>query len=275
MMRRAERPVPNQGRILRKHTRNRINLGRLNSLFKRHLGQNRRQTLGQHGFTRTGRADHQHIMSARSGNFQCAFCLLLPFHVRKIHWKMRVHPMKFRGVKTNRFYFLLTAQMKNQFRKTMHGIHGHIRHHTGLARVRGRNKNFIFSVRARRKTHAKHTVYRPNLTGQRQLPDKALIVKQRIIRQCFTAGKHAHKHGQIERRPLLFSVGGRQIQNNLHGGETDAAVGNGCSNAFFRLFYRSVRQSDDFEDRKLFLRTAFHDNLKAVHTGQCSRIRSG
>ncbi len=61
-----------------------MNFGGFQRFLQRQRRQNGWQSLGQHGFTCAGRADHDGVVAARRRDFQGAFDVFLPLHVREI-----------------------------------------------------------------------------------------------------------------------------------------------------------------------------------------------
>ena len=60
-----------------------MNFSRFESLFKGHVRHYRGDTLREHGFAGTGRADEQNIVPARGGNLKRALDIFLPFDLRE------------------------------------------------------------------------------------------------------------------------------------------------------------------------------------------------
>ena len=89
MVRGAERAGAKQPDVARQHARDRMNLGGFERFFGGHIGDDRRQALGKHTFTRTGRSDEQHVMHPGGGNFECATGGLLTHDVSKIEQTFR------------------------------------------------------------------------------------------------------------------------------------------------------------------------------------------
>jgi hypothetical protein len=85
VMRRAKRPLRDQAGRRIEHSGDGVNLGGLESLFKRERRKDGGQALGQHGFARAGRPDHENVVAARRGHFQRALGRLLAAHIAKVH----------------------------------------------------------------------------------------------------------------------------------------------------------------------------------------------
>ena len=61
-----------------------IDFRRFERLFEGHRGQNRRQTLGEHRFSRAGRTEHEDVVSARRSDRHRAFRHFLTVNFRKV-----------------------------------------------------------------------------------------------------------------------------------------------------------------------------------------------
>ena len=84
VVRRTEHSFGDQGLTGRKQTKNRMNLGNLESLFEGLCRQNCGNTPSQHGFTATWRPDHQDIMASGRRNFERPLGMPLTAHFGKI-----------------------------------------------------------------------------------------------------------------------------------------------------------------------------------------------
>ena len=81
VMRGTERSLLEQGMIVRKQSGHRMDLGGLKGFFKGEIGQDGRQTPGQHGFAAAGRTAHQNIVRCGRSNFQRPLDMLLTAHL--------------------------------------------------------------------------------------------------------------------------------------------------------------------------------------------------
>jgi hypothetical protein len=60
---RAERPSPQQAAARWEKPRNAVDLGRFDGFFEAEQRQNTGEPFRQHGFARTRRADHEHVVT--------------------------------------------------------------------------------------------------------------------------------------------------------------------------------------------------------------------
>src|SRR5579863_8797970 len=61
-----------------------MDLGRLQRLLQAERSKNGRQPLGQHGFARSWRSDHQDVVATGSGYLQSALGSLLPTNIFEV-----------------------------------------------------------------------------------------------------------------------------------------------------------------------------------------------
>ncbi len=88
MVRRAKRPVRHQPFCRIKHSRNGVNLGRLECLLEPQRRQNRWQPLCKHRFAGAWRPDHQDVVSTSRRHFERALRHMLPTHVFEVMRKV-------------------------------------------------------------------------------------------------------------------------------------------------------------------------------------------
>ena len=78
VMRRAKGALGNQRAVRRQVAADAVNLGRLQRLVGRHIGQDAGQGARQQGFAGAGRAAEQDVVKAGGGHFQRPFGVVLP-----------------------------------------------------------------------------------------------------------------------------------------------------------------------------------------------------
>src|SRR6185437_13834019 len=85
---RAEGTLRNQARSGIEHAGDGVNLGGFQRLIESERREDGRQPLGEHGFSRARRPDHQDVVTAGGGNLKRALGCLLAADVAKIHAEM-------------------------------------------------------------------------------------------------------------------------------------------------------------------------------------------
>jgi len=64
----------------------------------------------------------------------------------------------------------------------------------------------------------------------------------------FAGGQHADGDGQVEARPLLFHVGGREVDGRASHRKFETGIRERGGDAVARFLHRGVRQSDDDDE---------------------------
>ena len=89
---------------------------------------------------------------------------------------------------------------------------------------------------------------RPHRAGEREFADGDKIVEL-IGLDLFARRQHPERDGQIEARPLLFHVGGREVDGRAAHRKFVAGIGERGRHAVARFLHRGVRQADDDNQR--------------------------
>ena len=160
VVRASERPCLDQ-RVLRvQHAEDRIDLRDLNGLFLRHVGENRRNSFGEHALARARRANHQHIVSARRRNLERPLHVFLPLHIAKIRQRRRTC---LRDPRLFGFDWGRTLKVRNERRDALHAIDCKPARKRRLCRVFLRNIKRLHAEPLCRQRHRKHACHRPEL----------------------------------------------------------------------------------------------------------------
>ena len=120
--------------------------------------------------------------------------------------------------------------------------------HGGFGGIFRRNQHAGFAVRPRAQGDRQNALARAHRAGQRQFADDDKIVEL-VGFDLFAGGQHAERDGQIEARPFLFHVGGREIDGRAAHREFEAGIGERGGDAVARFLHRGVRQADDDDQR--------------------------
>ena len=102
------------------------------------------------------------------------------------------------------------------------------------------------SARAR-SAIGQHAFARAHRAGQREFADDDKVVEL-VGFDLFAGGQHADGDGQIEARPFLFHVGGREIDGRAAHRKFEAGIGQRGRDAVARFLHRRVRQTDDDDE---------------------------
>ena len=101
----------------------------------------------------------------------------------------------------------------HRLRKRAHGEYVDAFDDGGLARVGFRHHHRLDLVLARRQRRRERSAHRAHLPVERQLSEKNKLVEP-LAEKCALAAQNRKRHRQIERRPFLADVGGRQVDGD-------------------------------------------------------------
>ena len=204
-MRRAKRPPRQQSAAGRQRAGDGVNLGRGDRLLEREPRQDRRQPLGQHGLSRSRRADHQHVVAAGGGDFQRALGLRLAADVGEVGDLAGLLARRRRLRRSDR---LVAAQMPEQRGQMLRADHAHRPHRRRLVRIRRRHHELAHAGVARhgrgdgqRAAHRRDGAVERQLAGEDASGD--LLVAQELH-----GVEDADGDREIESRSLLLHIGG-------------------------------------------------------------------
>ena len=279
MVRRAERALRHQPRTRRKTAGDGVNTRRLQRFGEGQRRQNARQTACQHRLARTGRADHQQVMSAAGRHFQRPPCANLPLHLCHIHraldrrYHVAILPLLLHG---DGFAPLQVIHHLPQAARRIDPQSLNARHFLG---VPFRQNNVHNPLLARADDHRQRAAHGVQRTIQRQF---AQHQRPRQVHALQLPRRHQDADGnrQIERRAFLSLVGGREIHRQARNGHGKSAVDDGGAHAVAALLDRRIRQSDNLQRRHPRRRVDLHlhcesaDAAQAVSQRSCKHERS-
>ena len=247
VMRRAKWPARHQRLARPQQPDDAVNLRRLQRLVQSQRRQNRRQPLGQHGFAGAGRADEQRVMSARGGNFQSAFYVFLALDLGKIQIVVVYLIEDFGNVHLGRSDFVFAFQKTGGLAQILNRDDLQALDDRGLRGVFRRNEHADPAVRAGAQGHRQHALARTHRAGQRQFAHDDEIVEL-VGFDLFAGGQHADGDGQVKARPLLFHVGGREVDGRASHRKFETGIGERGGDPVARFLHRGVRQADDDDE---------------------------
>ena len=118
----------------------------------------------------------------------------------------------------------------------------------GFGGVFRRNQHADLAVGPRAKGHRQNALARTHRAGQREFADDDKIVEL-VGFDLFAGRQHPQRDGQIETRPFLFHVGGREVDGRAAHRKFEAGIGERGRDAVARFLHRGVRQADDDNQR--------------------------
>ena len=114
----------------------------------------------------------------------------------------------------------------------------------GFGGVFGGNEHADFAVGLRANRHRQNAFALAHRAGEREFADGDEIVEL-VGFDLFAGRQHSERDGQIKARPLLFHVGGREVDGRAAHRKFVAGIGERGRDAVARFLDRRVRQTDD------------------------------
>ena len=244
VVRRAKRPPRHQRLARGQQSDDAVNLRRFERLVQGQGRQNRRQPFGQHGFAGAGRTNEQRVVSAGGGDFQCAFHVFLSFDLGKVQVVVVRLIEDFGNVHLRRRNFYFTFEKARGFTQILNGDDLQPFHDGSFGGVFRRNKHADPAVGARAQGDGQNALARTHRAGEREFPHDDKIVEL-VGFDLFPGGEHAQRDGQVEARPFLFHVGGREVDGRAPHRKFETGIGERGRNAVARFLHRGIRQADN------------------------------
>jgi hypothetical protein len=244
VMRRAKRPGAHQAARLLEHSGNAMNARGLDGFLERHRRQNCRNALGQHGFSRAGRAEENNIVAACAGDFERALGTLLAANIAEVHRILRGLREQALRIQAQRRRGLRGVHQIDSLRQRFDGVDVDAVDHGGFRGIRRRNHQRADAPLAHAERGGKGPADGPHAAVERKLAQKG-VIGERLAEKSSLASEDAERHRKIEGRAFLANVGRRQIDGNaLRRGEIEAAIFERGLDALAALFNGDVGQSD-------------------------------
>ena len=120
--------------------------------------------------------------------------------------------------------------------------------HRRFRRILCRNKYADLAVLFRSDSDGQNPFARSHRTGKREFADGNEVIE--LIRfNLLTCRQHAERDRQIKARPFLLHIGGREIDGGAPVRKSEPGTVERRGDAVARFFHRSIRQSDDHDER--------------------------
>ncbi len=262
MVRRAERSLRDQARAGIEHAGHGVNLGGFERFFKRERGKDGGQPLGQHGFARAGRADHQNVVAAGGGHFEGALGGLLAAHIAEVDGEVLELAEDLFGRNAEGFALNHAdhrgVEQVDDVEQRGDGIDVDTFDNCRFSRVGSREDeigNPFFAGQDSHRQHAgdgAHTAVEAELADQQEFAE--VVVAQRAV-----GAQDADRDGKIEPRAFFFQVRGGEIDGDEGGRDQVAGVLNGRAHAVATLAHGCIGQAHGVEVVLIADRTAVVD----------------
>ena len=192
VVRRTKGPPRNQRRARPEFSGHGMDFGSFQGFLQRERRQDGRQPLGQHGFARAGRADHDGVVAARRRDFQGAFDVLLALDVREIG--LVVVDGVGKNVAGVHYQRLDVALALEEFRRFQHGFHANhveVVHDGGFGGVLGGQHDALHALPAGFDGNGQHPLDGPQLAVERQLTHDHVFFQTTLALDLLRGFQHA------------------------------------------------------------------------------------
>ena len=211
------------------------------------------------------------IVSARDGDLDGAFDVLLAFHVGEIDVVILVRLEKRGQVLLHRFELLFAVEELERLAQIGDAINVDALDDRRLAGIRcGNEKRFLAAAPCfeRDGQHASHGAH---CAGEREFSDerKAGGVCKVVV---FSGGDHAERDGEVEAGAFLFHIGGREIDRRAPARPEIAAVADRRRHAVLAFLHGGVGQANHDDDRTSASRIDFDFDLERIDAIDRRRI---
>src|SRR5271157_4212790 len=250
VMRRAEGALGDEALCGVEDAGDGVNLGGFQRLIEGERGEDGGQALGQHGFARAGRADHENVMAAGGGHLEGALGRLLAAHVLEVQGE--VLQLAEQGLSGDAIGLALNDAHDHGVEQLQHveqrggGKDVDALDDGGFGGVGSGQNQVGNAFFAGHNGHRQHSRNRAHAAVKAQFADqeKAAQVGRG---QCAISAQDADGDGQIEAGAFLFQVGGGQVDGDVGGRYQVTGVLNGGADAVAALAHRGVGQADGVE----------------------------
>ena len=220
MVRRAEGALVQQPDAAGQGAGDAVDLGGLNRLLEGEGRENAREALGQHGFTRPWRPDHQDVVRSGRGDFEGALRHGLPADIAEVggHGRFRLRSMIFRH---GRGELLGPREQGHHLRQMPHAVHIDALDHRRFSRVLGGHYEVGNAFLACADRHRQSAADRAHRAIERKLARKDVMFQPRNAPH---GAENPDGHRQIEARSLFADVGRGQVDGERLVGVPEAGV---------------------------------------------------
>ena len=205
VMRVAERSRGDERLLRIQQAYDAVNLCGLNRFIERKRRNDRRNAFGQHRFAGPRRTNHQGVVAARDGDFDCAFYVALSFHIAEIDVVTLMCSEEFAQISACRQKRNFAAQKGERLPQILHAVDVDLIDHCGFKRVGFGNKQRALASSPCFQRNGQHAFHSTDRAVQGELTHEAEILKWRTV-EFFGHGDHSKSNRQIEAWSLLFDV---------------------------------------------------------------------
>ena len=186
--------------------------------FRGERWQDGRHALGQHRLTRSGRPDHQDVVSPGTGDFDRTLRRLLSTNVFEVDQELLRLAQKRVSICFDWSDSIAGVHEVDHIEERSHRVNVHASHHRGFLRIslgHDQPRNLSPSCLKRYGQSPSHSA---NASVQRKLTDEKAI-RNVLLCQPSVGADDAESHGQVEARALLLNIRGGKIDGGYESAE--------------------------------------------------------
>ena len=245
VVRRAEGPPAEERRIRRKQSEHGVDLAGLERLLLGHRRQDARHALREHALAGAGRADEDDVVTAGRRDLEGAFGRGLTLDLGEIRDARPVRLREDRAVPVGeREQF--ARERPNGVRERVHGVDPHVRQHgRGFPGVFGGHDERADARSLFREERGwQHALHRADAAVQCEFAQDHGAF-ERSLRERSGGRGQRERDRQVERRPFLADVGGREVHEREALRVTESGGIERAADAFAAFPDRRVGQAHD------------------------------
>src|SRR5215831_3745298 len=222
-----------------------MNTRRLQTFFKAHRRQNRRNAFGEHRLSCSRRANEKHVVTACHRNFDRTFRMELASNITEVF-----HP-------SVRFVYFQTlfpvhwidgsgsVDELHNLRQCSYGVDSYSFNNCSFSSVSQWNQQVRNFAVARQHGDRQHALDRPEFSVERQLADHQ-VIRNILFGKKPESAEDSDGHRKIKGRAFLFYIRGSEVNDDLLIRSTVSIISDRRKHAVFRLPNRSIRQTDNY-----------------------------
>jgi len=230
MMRRAKRPLRQEGLIGAESANGAVDASGFQALGRRQRRQDRRHAPGQHRLASSGRADHQHIMAARRGDNDGPLREFLAAHVAEVNVIVVEMPRNLVHAGGHRLGGKVAGEDADRFRQAVDAKDTHLFDDRSFASIGAGYEQARQAAFGRGHRHRQRSLDGTDTAVERQFADHCAVA-QLFGQQLAGGDEHAERDGQIEAAGVLAQVGRCEVDHRTPGGACVAEIGKGTLDA--------------------------------------------
>ena len=252
VMRRSERRPVYQWSSSGKKSRDRVDSGDLERLLDGQLGEDPRESPGEHRLACPRRACEEEVVPPGRRDLQGPSRALLPANVGQVRAASAVAPLR----RDDRWRLAGSAQIRTRLRQVLHCNRLDSGQRCFGRRLR-RTDEAVKPCPPRRLRRHERSGHRANATVQRELAEGG-VLGEPLSRNLMRGRENRQCNGKIEARALLPQTRGSEVDRDAPERPFELGARDSAPYALLRLLACLVRQADDGEPGHAALEVSLH-----------------